>query len=302
MDDARIAPSAAGRAAEVLELAFSHLEPSIRAQQVQTLLNEPSLGPGLIEARRGEDLVGAICCHLQPGGGALAWPPRLVAGESKQTAGRLLEAVDALAQRSGVTMINVLMEMLDPGDEALLTAAGYERMAELLYLVCGEDEFPREEPAGQLIFEPYTETQRTRMAEVVEATYEGTLDCPGLNDARSLDDVLEGYRHTGEFAPERWRFVRHDSYDVGCLIVSDHPEHTSCELIYMGLTARARGHGWGKEIARYAQWLTARAGRPRLVLAVDGANRPAIDMYSAVGFHQWDQRIAYVKLFRPDRS
>ena len=84
---------------------------------------------------------------------------------------------------------------------------------------------------------------------------------------------------------------------MGCLIVTDHPEHGSCELVYMGVAAPWRGHGWGKDIARFAQWLTASTPRPRLVLAVDAANAPAIAMYESVGFHAWDRRTVYGKVF-----
>jgi hypothetical protein len=47
---------------------------------------------------------------------------------------------------------------------------------------------------------------------------------------------------------------------------------------------------------RYGQWLTGQAGRPRLVVAVDATNRPALDMYASEGFHAWDRRWVYVKV------
>jgi mycothiol synthase len=85
---------------------------------------------------------------------------------------------------------------------------------------------------------------------------------------------------------------------VGCLLMTDYPEQGNCELIYMGVVPEARGHRWGVLISRHAQWVTRNAGRQRLVLAVDAANRPAIGMYSAAAFRAWDRRIVYLQTLR----
>ena len=68
-----------------------------------------------------------------------------------------------------------------------------------------------------------------------------------MNGVRSIDDVLQGYRATGHFDPERWFIVRHQGEEIGCLILTDYPEHATWELIYMGLLpARGAGAGaWG---------------------------------------------------------
>ena len=69
------------------------------------------------------------------------------------------------------------------------------------------------------------------------------------------------------------------------------------EKFLVGVVPFARGRSWGMDITRHAQWLTSRAGRPRLVLAVDAANEPAISMYAALGFRAWDRRTLYLKIF-----
>jgi GNAT superfamily N-acetyltransferase len=65
----------------------------------------------------------------------------------------------------------------------------------------------------------------------------------------------------------------------------------------MGVLPAARGHGWGAGIVRYAQWLAGQAARGRLVLAVDAANAPALRMYAAAGFRQWDQTSVFLRIF-----
>ena len=85
--------------------------------------------------------------------------------------------------------------------------------------------------------------------------------------------------------------------DVGCLLLTDFPEHENWELTYMGVAPSARGNGWGAHIVRYAQWRARLADRLRLVLAVDADNGPAITLYAAAGFQAWERRTVFVKVF-----
>jgi ribosomal protein S18 acetylase RimI-like enzyme len=117
-----------------------------------------------------------------------------------------------------------------------------------------------------------------------------------VNGIRRIDDVLQGYRATGHFDPERWLMVRHQGEPIGCLILTAYPEHSTWELIYMGILPAARGRGWGVEIVRHALWLARRAAPKRLVLAVDAANEPALRMYAAAGFQAWDRRSVFVRI------
>jgi ribosomal protein S18 acetylase RimI-like enzyme len=86
--------------------------------------------------------------------------------------------------------------------------------------------------------------------------------------------------------------------DVGVLLLADHPRAGHWELMYMGLVPEARGHGWGRHIARHAQWLARCAAVERIVLAVDAANRPALAMYERAGFAEWDRRSVFVRILR----
>ena len=94
-----------------------------------------------------------------------------------------------------------------------------------------------------------------RLADVIQRTYEGTLDCTALDGARDMDDVIDGYKATGVFRRQNWMFVRHGGADVGVLLLADHPAARQWELMYMGLVPEYRGSGWGRQIAHYAQWL-----------------------------------------------
>lgn len=285
---------------EALRLVFRDLESENREPYVQLLAESIRQGTlsveGLIEARRGGALVGAVFSQRQPGSAAVIWPPRLVAEEPPATATQLLIAATELAARQGLRVAQVLLGSSAEPDDAVLRAGGYAPLAELIYLVSEERVFPRDAPVAALEFEASAPETRERLIRTLEATYEGTLDCPQLNGVRTNEEVLEGYRETGVFDPTRWLIARHQEQDVGCLLLADHPEDLSWELVYMGLIPSARGHGWGLEIARHAQWLTKQAGRPRLTVGVDAANLPAIRMYRAAGFEEWERRIVYLKI------
>jgi ribosomal protein S18 acetylase RimI-like enzyme len=251
---------------------------------------------GLFVARRGDALVGAVWVQFQPGKTASLLGPAVGAGEPAATADALLAAALGQARSRPLELIQALVET-DAGEPAdRLRAFGFNWTADLLYLVSETAAFPTSPPQNELTYEPYSNGQRQRMTRIIERTYQETRDCPALNGRRDVDDVLAGYAAVGAFDPARWLFARHGSRDVGCLLLADHPGDDQWELVYMGLEASARGRGWGFQLARHAQWMTACAGRPRLVLAVDAANAPALSVYVQAGFSAWDRRSVLVKL------
>ena len=295
----RIGPPEPGQEAEALELAFAELEPEERAQQIALIrrragaAGRPPEGPYV--AIQSGQLVGAIYWQLQPGKAGMIWPPGLRGGD-RVAAGQLLQAACESLTGHGAQMVQCLLRPGSGSATASLEAAGFEHLAELYYMASLAADFPQSPPSTQLVFEPYAADAHARFASVLEATYEGTQDCLGLNGVRAIDDVLAGYRASGSFDPAGWLFVRHRGRDVGCLILADYPEQGNYELVYMGLLPEARGNRWGASIARYAQWRARAAGRERLVLAVDAGNEPAVGMYSGVGFRVWDRRSVWVRI------
>jgi mycothiol synthase len=246
-------------------------------------------------AYREERLVGVIYAHIQPGRAAQVWLPRLVPGEPDDTAVRLLKASNAQLRHENVELAQMLFADVSEADEELLLRGGYSYLTDLLYLACLPQDFPATEPRSLLSFLPYEPARREVLKELIDATYRDSLDCPRLNDVRDLENIVQGYQTSGVFRSELWSIVQCDGRDAGCLLLTDHPEYDNVELAYMGVVPAIRGCGFGIEIARFAQWQTRCLGRSRLVLAVDAANRPAIDMYSAVGFQAWDRRRVYFR-------
>jgi GNAT superfamily N-acetyltransferase len=153
-------------------------------------------------------------------------------------------------------------------------------------------------PPSDLEFEPYRESQHDRLAALVARTYENSLDLPILDDLRTPEEVLEGYRHNGVFRPEAWRFVRRAGEDIGCLLLTEHT-HQQWELIYMGLVPHARGGGLGRAITSFAQTLVRGFGGSQLLLAVDAANAPALAAYGRTGFLPWRRCSVFLKVLDP---
>lgn len=291
------------RTVEALALALCEVAPDQRRAIAGALLdaggsNLPG-NHGLYIAVRNGRLCGSAWGQQQPGNTAVFWPPRLVADENGQTAHQLAAAVMRELDSAAVGMTQTLLALPEAEIVPVLTAAGFRHLADLLYLTCEADRFPTElSAAGELQFAVYEPTERSRMLDLIERTYEGTLDCAALGGTRSIEDVLDGYQATGVFRPENWLIVRGGGEDAGVLLLADHPAARHWELVYMGLVPAARGRGWGRYITRHAQWLARQADVERIVLAVDATNQPALDMYRSAGFETWHRRTVFVRFFR----
>jgi ribosomal protein S18 acetylase RimI-like enzyme len=313
-------PRSIKRATEVevagaLKLIFQRARQPTRSEQVVAALDEIERSPKenriLLAARRDGESVGAVWSQIRAGRVAALWPPGLADSEQSSTAVALVNAAIFNAAKSGVRLIHSLLAEDQLEESVWLTGCGFKKAADLQYLVCPRAKFPSDPPRGGLIFEPICELSTiemsqeklARLAHIIERTYEKSLDCPVLRGVRSIEDVIAGYQGTGEFNPSQWFFVRHPQResDIGCLLLAEHPREARSEIVYMGVSPEERGSGWGLEIVRYAQWL---AGTPiatsaadkELVLAVDGANRPAVRVYERAGFECHARRNVFLRV------
>jgi ribosomal protein S18 acetylase RimI-like enzyme len=123
---------------------------------------------------------------------------------------------------------------------------------------------------------------------------------PELEGARALDDILEGHRAAGRFVPERWQLGRVTGTPeaAAVLLMAEVPGRNVWEVIYLGLTPAARGLGFGRAVIQHALEL-ARGNVPRIELAVDLRNRPALRLYESAGFSPRDRRAVHLVIFPP---
>ncbi|MBX3411071.1 MAG: GNAT family N-acetyltransferase [Pirellulales bacterium] len=296
-----IAPCALADRRAALALLCRRLPLEERERHLAALLNSVSSGSPsqaeLLVARDRGRLLGGVLVEVQPGRTALLHAPGTTDTASyDELAPRLIAAALVHCRREHVRLVQSLLET-DTGCAATaLATSGLQHRVDLLYLVSTRDHFPDTMPSTPLEFVPVEAGEEARLAQIIERTYVDSRDCPELDGAREMRDVIEGYRPTGTAAAAPWFFVRKGDRDVGCLLLSDYPAHDQWELVYMGLAPEVRGRTLGMDVARYAQWRARCAARGKLVLAVDAANEPALKMYSACGFLAWDRRSVFVRL------
>jgi ribosomal protein S18 acetylase RimI-like enzyme len=270
---------------------------------VADLDRDTSQAEGLLGAYENKKLVAVCRLQFQPGRAGHLWRPVLISASRptneptdrsiSESCGQLLQEVVRLAERRQLALVQVLLPADVGADAALLRAAGFTHVADLLYLVAMPNTFPTEPPSTSVSLAPFDETNHTKLEKIVEKTYVGTLDCPSLNNSREIADVLAGYRGIGASGNSLWWIVQSKNRDVGCVLVAEHTPQL-WELVYLGIEPAMRGQGLGLEATRAVQHIALKHGVERLVLAVDSANNPAIDLYAKAGFLAWDRQSVFV--------
>jgi mycothiol synthase len=246
---------------------------------------------GLLIAKHGKDIISATWIQFTPGSAAVIWPPSLDSPAARD----LLAAAATLLDKRQTALAQILFAATHPIDETVLSAGGFRRLADLAYLTLERANFPNRMKTS-LSFKPHADQHPERLGSMIARSYDGTLDCPELNELRSPAETISGYKVQGQFLSGNWYLAAVNGVDVGCLILAEHPPGDNLELIYMGVVPEARGHGYGEQIVRYAIEQSRASQAKRLVLAVDERNRPAMEMYRSVGFVMWDRRTVYGRM------
>ena len=130
------------------------------------------------------------------------------------------------------------------------------------------------------------------MLELLEKTYEDSLDCPGLSKLRHGRDILDGHRRGGNFDPQLWTVLQINGVNAGVSIVNCTPAADCIEVAYFGLAKFARNRGLGAHLLDHALFLAAKHPQRSVLLAVDERNIPALRLYSSRGFRVVTRRVA----------
>lgn len=177
----------------------------------------------------------------------------------------------------------------------LLRSVGFTSLAPLAYLerpVSGDE--PRARTDAGIDWVAFSPATYGRFADVLQETYENSLDCPELNGLRPVEDIIAAHQASGQFRPEWWELVHVDGEDLGCLLLGSHARGMSAEVVYMGVSHRSRGRGLGRAILHRALAHCRAAGTQTLTLAVDERNGPACRLYDAFGFRCVARRDAWL--------
>ena len=133
-----------------------------------------------------------------------------------------------------------------------------------------------------------------RMASLLEATWQHSLDCPQVNGHRTGVEAVN-FRTIDETRCSR--IYHQNGIDIGILTTSHNDKWLSVE--YMGVVPSARGKGFGKHIIEDAIQIAA-AQKLGVELSVDAANEPACRIYSELQFAT-KRRLEVLGRFHPDR-
>jgi GNAT superfamily N-acetyltransferase len=286
-----------------LELVLRPLPPESRGPLLDAVANAGAHPLGALDALlvvvEGEQVVAATWAQPSPGKSAALWPPeweRKRPKDAQVTEAALVAKAAQACDAAGVAMTQTLFEVSDDVRIASVLKAGYYKVATLQYLgrsIRGAD---RKANADDLLtYEPHSPREHGRLKRLLTATYIDSLDCPGLETYRDLDDVLAGYRATGIYDPRHWLLASCEGEDVGVVLVAEHPGTDQAELIYMGLAPGARGRGLGMRLVQQAIAEAAAIGVDQLMVAVDDGNTPAKRVYERAGFAAWAKRYVYVR-------
>lgn len=251
-----------------------------------------SVGDGLFIARCRGQIVAATWVQSAPGNTALLWPPDF----ASPAAPELMRFVDSILNRWRVPLAQMIIGSESVVDLDLLALAGFHYLVDLDYLALENTKFETNWPDGKLYFEPQAANHSPRLQNILLKSYEGTLDCPQLNDVRDPEDVIASYEAQGKYAEDNWFLVQLDRQDVGVLILAEHDRGNVLELVYMGIIPAMRGRSLGREVLRHAIRRAVDIRAERLVLAVDTQNAPAQEMYRRAGFAPWDRRTVYARI------
>ncbi|MEE9405244.1 MAG: N-acetyltransferase [Algisphaera sp.] len=200
---------------------------------------------------------------------------------------------------------SLVQALIDP-DESLKHAAlergGMRPLAELLYLHRpGSNQAPAPAPPKGLSSVSWTPAHNAAFAQVIEASYEDTLDCPDLRGLRHTDDVIAGHRATGVFHPELWTLWSDAQGPVAVLLMAEAAAHPQAppgtapgtELVYLGIAPRGRRQGLGKALVDYAVTAATPFGGG-ISLAVDRDNPHARRLYRRAGFMNTARKCALI--------
>jgi mycothiol synthase len=217
--------------------------------------------------------------------------------EGEDIAGSLIDAVCGHLTTRGMLLAQVLLDSTDTAARQIYQNHSFQQVAELLYL---QSEVRRTSPAPALPegfdWLTYSPESHGAFATTIVQSYRDSLDCPGLNGMRHIEDVIAGHKASGvEFDPSWWLVLRERGNPLGVLLIARAHLDQTAELVYLGLSPEARGRGIADLVMRQALHLLAAGGISTLALAVDAQNAPALDLYYRHGLRRVGSKIALMR-------
>lgn len=306
----RIVPASGERLQPALELLFSEWPVAARIQriaEIQQEIEDDDFDPqDLLLAEIDDRLVGVQLTILRDDDVGMVWPPVVDVPLLKRMSGPAAEIIEDELLAEATRQLDAesawigqaLLEPNQSREHAAMQRNGFLRMTELRFFerpLTGSS--PWAKRMLPLSYEPYRRSRnRLEFADVLEATYRGSLDCPEFNGVRDGEQSLKNHEAAGSFKPDMWRLYRRAGVNVGVLLMTDRPDQQAWEVLYLGVVESARGCGVGRAMLLDAMDAARDANVQRLLIVADVRNIPAVSLYESLGFQPVATRVAFVRL------
>jgi mycothiol synthase len=249
-------------------------------------------------ATKGEDApVARAAALIVPNAGrtAMAFVSPVFDSRDEPWAAALLRHMCRGLDPAAVRMVQSLLDPPQRREQQVFAAAGFHRLADLLYMHRSTDlpPMPLTLPPG-LEAVHYSEATRPLFAQAILDSYRDTLDCPGLLGLRPIEDVLAGHMATGTFAPTLWWAVHRQGEPAAVMLLNLLPQRATAELVYLGLSPTFRGMGLARLLLLHGLSMIPQHGATAMVLAVDHDNAPAIRLYRRLAFVSGTKKTAMI--------
>ena len=303
---------------DLLELLFRHLESEERKARITQLLANYGRAAALssnvpfpandvnintfFHWTRENEIVGGLLTMLRPDGTVLALLPAAAPQEPFPTQQLIFEKLLDYSVSVNARLIMILVDCRQSADLSLMEEFGFQKVSELINMSAEQSVFPETMTPGRLQFRPYTDDCWDEMIELVERTYERTLDFPLLSGLVPTSEILRGYRESHPFEPSLWFFIEFQRQKIGALLLTQLEQAEHLELTYVGLLPEFRGLHLAHEIVRHAQYVARKRYCQFLLVSVDSENTPALTTYVRLSFHVYDRKEIFVRFLQEKRQ
>jgi len=196
-----------------LQVAFQHLSPSEFPLRIEAMMQQYHSGQvdlnGVFQAKYENVIVGAMYAQCRPDGSVMLWVPAMADGFPLEP---MFEALVRYCRTQNAFAAVALADRDQPFDERALCSVGQFRfLSDLLHLAA---EVLPTEPMNKpyrLQFVPlsdysagtpgHSEDISERLARLVKATYQNSLDFPELMQIAPVEYVLQGYKSRCALSP-----------------------------------------------------------------------------------------------------
>lgn len=237
----------------------------------------------------------SLACMLLPSPGrcGTAMLSPIIPSRDRPAMVQALRALLDDARLAELCIVQVILER-DSSLEATLTDAAFQPLARLTYMEYDVGSAAPGQSPPDVTWLLYSQDTHAQFAAVIEASYEGSRDCPRLTGVRGIEEIIEAHKAAGLFQPKTWLLLLEGGQPAGVLLLNATPYRSAMEVVYMGIVPKWRGRGLGRTLIDRAVAEAQYRDIETLMLAVDDANTPARRIYESIGFTATTQRDAWI--------